>query len=176
MGLCGFKRCLGASLRIFQKCTFPGSDFFQVAGTILEKGGVESFRLFSEIARRIWLRINGWIYDGQFSHPNNIIQAAEAAVMEYEIATKAEENRVGDILERTAPWVKPDRGWAKVNVDAAIDKGTGEMGFGIVLRDHEGKFLAAKSAMRMGNWDPAAAEALAAYFGVLLGQEQACNN
>jgi hypothetical protein len=48
-----------ASLRIFQKSSFPGSDFFQAAGTFLEKGGVEIFQLFSEIARRIWLRRNG---------------------------------------------------------------------------------------------------------------------
>jgi ribonuclease HI len=59
----------------------------------------------------------------------------------------------------------------KVNVDAAIDKGVGRMGFGIILRDHEGNFLAAKSATQMGLWDLEAVEALAAYLGVILGQE-----
>jgi hypothetical protein len=49
----------GASLRIFQKSSLSGSDFNQVAVTFLEKGGVEIFRMFSEIARRIWLRRNG---------------------------------------------------------------------------------------------------------------------
>jgi ribonuclease HI len=161
----------GASLRIFQKSTFPGSDFSQVTRAFLEKGGAENFRLFSEIARRIWLRRNGWIFDGQFSHPNNLVQVAEAALIEYEQATKHEERRDGALLECTAPWMKPDCGWAKVNVDAAFDKGGRKMGFGIIIRDQEGKFLAAKSAIRMGRWELAAAEALATYLGVLLGQE-----
>jgi hypothetical protein len=75
-------------------------------------------------------------------------------------------------MERSIPWVKvkPACGWAKVNVDAAIDKGAGRMGVGIILRDHEGNFIAAKSAMQMGLWDSASAEALTAYFGVLLGR------
>jgi ribonuclease HI len=59
----------------------------------------------------------------------------------------------------------------EVNVDAALDRGAGKMGFGLIMRDHEGKLVAAKSIMRMGSWDSAAAEALAAYFGVILGQE-----
>jgi ribonuclease HI len=162
----------GASLRIFQKSTFPVSDFFLVAETMLDKGGVETFRLFSEIARRIWLRRNGWIYEGQFIHPNNIVQAAETAVHAYELATNAEEHKGAEQVERPVMWVKPDCDWAKVNVDAAIDKGSGRMGIGIILRDHDGNFLAAKSAMRMGLWDSAAAEALAAYLGVLFAQER----
>jgi hypothetical protein len=78
----------GASQRIFQKSTFPGSDFFHVAGALLEKRGGGTFRLFSEISRRIWLRRNIWIYDGLFSHPNNIVGEAKRAVTEYEQVTK----------------------------------------------------------------------------------------
>jgi ribonuclease HI len=74
-------------------------------------------------------------------------------------------------MERSALWVKPPSGWVKVNVDAAIDKGAGRKGFGIILRDHNGRFLAAKSATRVGLWDSKAVEATAAYLGVLLGQK-----
>jgi hypothetical protein len=78
--------------------------------------------------------------------------------------TKAEDNQVCDLLESRLLWVKPASGWLKVHVDAALDRGAGKMGFGLIMRDHEGKFVAAKSIMRMGLWDSAAAEALAAYF------------
>lgn len=69
-------------------------------------------------------------------------------------------------------WTKPDRGWVKVNVDAALDRKDGRMGFGIILRDHEGKVLVAKSIAWVGSLDSLAAEAMAAYFGVIVGHEQ----
>jgi hypothetical protein len=59
-----------------------------------------------------------------------------------------------------------------VNVDAALDKKAGKMGF--TMCDHEGKFLAAKCVMRMGLWESLAAEAIAAYFGAVFGQEKEC--
>ena len=158
----------GASLRIFQKSTFPVSNFFLVGETMLDKGGLETFRVFLEIARRIWLRRNGWIYEGQFTHPNNIVHAAETAVHDYVLATKDADQRGAEQVERPVMWLKPDRDWAKVNMDATIDKGSGRIGLGIILRDHGCNFLAAKSAMRRGLWDPAAAEALVAYLRVHL--------
>jgi hypothetical protein len=96
---------------------------------------------------------------------------AEMVVSEYKKVTKAEDNQVCDLLESRLLWVKPASGWMKVNVDTALDRRAGKMGFGLIMRDHEGKFIAAKSIMRMGLWDSAASEALEAYFGVILGQE-----
>ena len=46
------------------------------------------------------------------------------------------------------------------------------MGFGILLRDHEGRFLAAKCIERVGLWDSSAAEALAVFYGAIFGKER----
>ena len=98
------------------------------------------------------------------------------AVHVYELATNAEEHRGAEQVEHPVMWIKPDRDWAKVNVDTAIDKGSRRMGLGIILRDHKGNFLAAKSAMRRGLWDSTAAEEQVAYLEVHLAQERVCNN
>ena len=135
----------GVSQRMFQKSTFSRSDFFQVVGALLEMGGGDIFSLFLEISRRIWLRRNVWIYDGQFSHLDHIVREAKMVMMDYEQETRAEEHKGRNLLERQTLLVKPACGWIKVNVDAVLDKGARKMGFGLIMHDHEGKFLAAKS-------------------------------
>ncbi|XP_059454956.1 uncharacterized protein LOC132185163 [Corylus avellana] len=135
-------------------------------------GGDKLFRLFSKISRRIWLRRNGWIYDKTFSHPNQISHDAEIAVQDYEKANAVEHKKILERREQPPRWGKPTRGWMKVNVDAALNKKEGKMGFGLVMRDHEGRVVVAKSIVRLGTWDSAAAEALAAYFGGISGHEQ----
>jgi hypothetical protein len=63
----------GASARFLQKSSFNGVDFLHFDGALYAKGGDEVLTLFLEIARRIWLRRNSWIYKGKFSHPDSII-------------------------------------------------------------------------------------------------------
>nr|GMC86814.1 uncharacterized protein LOC109147752 [Ipomoea batatas] len=56
-------------------------------------------------------------------------------------------------------WTPPQHGFLKCNVDAAIfDDG---VGYGAVLRDHHGLFVAAKADRLMATCDPLLAEALA---------------
>jgi hypothetical protein len=45
----------GASKSKFQKCSFIGSDFTQVAETILQKKGTAKLASFIWLARKIWL-------------------------------------------------------------------------------------------------------------------------
>jgi hypothetical protein len=82
---------------------------------------------------------------------------------------QANKTEVHQSIERpreSAQWTKPDAGWVKVNMDAAIDKTKGMMGFGIILRDHDGRLVAAKSMVKMGVWDPIATETLVVFLGV----------
>ncbi|XP_031108704.1 uncharacterized protein LOC116013195 [Ipomoea triloba] len=57
------------------------------------------------------------------------------------------------------PWVPPPTGTLKCNVDAMINDGV--VGFGAVLRDHEGKFVAACGGRLNCAIDPYVAEAMA---------------
>jgi hypothetical protein len=162
----------GASKRVFQKSSFIVLDFFHVAELLYVKCGDDDFRLFAEIARKIWMRRNAYIYEGTFTHPDGIVRDVERAVNEYEQVNKTEGQQSAKSVSRQVQWTKPEEGWLKVNVDAAVDK----MGFGILLRDHEGKVLAAKCMMKMGVWESTAAEAMAAYHGIALCQERGVPN
>jgi hypothetical protein len=113
-----------------------------------------------------------YIYEGTFTHPDGIVRDVERAVNEYEQVNKTEGQQSAKSVSRQVQWTKPEEGWLKVNVDAAVDK----MGFSILLRDHEGKVLAAKCMMKMGVWESTAAEAMAAYHGIALCQERGVPN
>uniref|UniRef100_A0A803R262 RNase H type-1 domain-containing protein n=1 Tax=Cannabis sativa TaxID=3483 RepID=A0A803R262_CANSA len=57
-------------------------------------------------------------------------------------------------------WVKPDIRVVKVNVDAAFFEDESRFGFGMVARDHMGRFLDACCQLFIGQQNVAAAEAL----------------
>jgi hypothetical protein len=84
----------GASQRVFQKSSFIVPDFFHVAELLYVKCGEDDFRLFAEIARKIWMRRNAYIYEGTFTHPNGIVRDAERAVNEYEQVNKRRANNL----------------------------------------------------------------------------------
>ncbi|XP_019191714.1 PREDICTED: uncharacterized protein LOC109186242 [Ipomoea nil] len=58
-------------------------------------------------------------------------------------------------------WSKPQEGFHKLNVDAAIDSINGKMGFGCVIRDEHGTFVAARGIQWDGVFSPREAEATA---------------
>lgn len=57
-------------------------------------------------------------------------------------------------------WIKPSFGWHKCNVDAALVRSRGLISFGAVIRSTGGDFIAAKSDILPGSFDPREAEAL----------------
>ncbi|XP_019181990.1 PREDICTED: uncharacterized protein LOC109177143 [Ipomoea nil] len=66
----------------------------------------------------------------------------------------------GVTVTNAAVWNPPPRGSLKCNVDTAIF--SGGVGFGAVLRDHTGRFVAAKSGRIEDTQDPFMVEAIAA--------------
>ncbi|XP_071725206.1 uncharacterized protein [Rutidosis leptorrhynchoides] len=65
-------------------------------------------------------------------------------------------------------WIPPPQGTVKVNSDAALFKGSGCWGLGIVLRDHLGKTIFYKSLFEQGIMDILYAEAVALLQGILV--------
>ncbi|XP_073355431.1 uncharacterized protein [Aegilops tauschii subsp. strangulata] len=70
-------------------------------------------------------------------------------------STKLPEPRV---LQR---WKPSDEGWKKANSDGAVSKFGDKGGGGLVLRDHNGAFVAGSSHFDPNNADPEAVEILA---------------
>lgn len=92
------------------------------------------------------------IMDISFSH---LLQWQQAQTQVPSTSSKDFQN-----LDRLRKWQKPRQGWLKINTDAAIFTELNNTGFGWVLRDHEGRMMAAPTHSIPGLVDPCAAEAL----------------
>ncbi|XP_074325881.1 uncharacterized protein LOC141663935 [Apium graveolens] len=62
-------------------------------------------------------------------------------------------------LRASRKWSKPQEGWVKVNVNAAIFQ-DGSIGIRCVIRDSQGQFLYARNRRIVGAWQPREAEAI----------------
>jgi hypothetical protein len=58
-------------------------------------------------------------------------------------------------------WTPPPEGWVMINVDAAIFEGVNQMGLGLVIRNHNGEFIAAVRQGFGGITNPELAESIA---------------
>jgi ribonuclease HI len=61
-------------------------------------------------------------------------------------------------------------GWAKLNADGAFSAAEGTGGCGVVLRDHDGRFLAGASHFFHSSLDPERAELMACKYALLLAR------
>lgn len=65
-----------------------------------------------------------------------------------------------NITANIVSWEKPQIGRLKLNANAAIDQSNGVMGFGWILRDHNGVFLVAENKWVHGIYSAKKAEAI----------------
>jgi ribonuclease HI len=148
--------------KTFQKSHFCGSDFLQLVEEMFNKCDREEFGFFVRIARQIWFRRNSVVHGEDFLHPNLLVKGTMESSEEYKQANLGD-SALPKSVGVQAKWQAPPTGTYKVNWDAAVDSVNGRMGIGIVVRDYEGHVIAARSVTIMGNLEPIAAEALAAF-------------
>lgn len=163
----------GASKIFFQKSCFSSHDFLQVAEHFFHKCDRETLQMFVITARKIWFRRNTWLHEGKFEHPNMLVQSAQRAVEEIQSLHQSREESPTGIMEK---WQKPEEGWLKLNCDAACDHQQGYMGMGVILRNHTGQVMAARSSTKMGFFEPAVAEAMSLLHGIFLCKELGVQN
>jgi ribonuclease HI len=158
----------GGCLRI-QKCSFTGPDFLEVMEGLLNKCTGEELEIFSCIVRRIWLRRNEVLHGGGFAHPSTLVQKAMQDVEDHRRAQEREDikRNVRD-NQPVLGWKAPEIGWVKANWDAAIGRGTGRTGLGVVIRDSHGAFLLARCGIKRGCLEPCLAEAEAVLMAIHL--------
>lgn len=144
----------------FQKSTHRGPSFLQVVEDMFSTCDEEEMRLFVGMAQRIWLRRNEIVHRGVFSSPKEIILRMQGAVLGFQAAY--EHRVISEGVDKPVHWVNPPKGWVLVNWDAAIQKDKGWVGIGVLLRDHIGNMIMAKSLTWQGYLGSAEAEALTA--------------
>lgn len=110
-----------------------------------------SWSLWNRRNRWLWDKINGSAYGVKATACNLIRDWKEAQA---KVVHRNLQNQQGD---RT--WRKPDEGWVKVNMDAAVF-GDGSISVGSVIRDANGCFIGARCRRLEGSWSPREAEAM----------------
>ena len=88
----------------------------------------------------IWYARRHALFETNFQSPFSTNSFVERFISELEMikpSTK-QQQAVGDPAPR---WIKPPRGFAKVNVDAAISKNSSKASATAVARDEDGNFL-----------------------------------
>lgn len=89
------------------------------------------------------------------------MERAKLNLMDWKEANSAELQNTPNHLLQYKKWEKPKVGWTKLNVDAALDSSDCIMGFGWIMRDDIGIFVAAKGTPKEGKFQPKEAEAMA---------------
>ncbi|CAL1353547.1 unnamed protein product [Linum trigynum] len=115
----------------------------------------------------MWNERNNHMFNKKKAEEWEIVGRALAYWEEFQLHhTKEKEEREG----RNDTWEKPQEGWVKLNVDAAVlaEEGTG---LGVVARDANGQFLLAAVRRDKIKWPPELAELRAIAFGVETAEE-----
>ena len=115
------------------------------------------------LAQRLWWRCNEVVQGGVWSSPQSLVRASTQALEDFQMAKEVREPSLMVGMRHISDrWTAPPLGWMKANWDAAIDHNQGMMGGAVVIRDHWGNLIVARSWCRKGRFDPLAVEAYAA--------------
>lgn len=151
----------------FQKCSTTRSSFIKVAEKFFLTCSAMELRLFTGLARRLWLRRNDLIHGGSFVPPEIIFSQATRAMEDFQVAQEG----ISTIVPSTSlvvlsRWEALSPGWVKLNWDAALNNKEGKHGGGVVIRDWAENVLVAKCFSREGTVSSYAAESLAAQMAI----------
>lgn len=153
---CNFSRAVwfGAGLL---HCLDPSSEI----GTWLQKvicdKGSECLTLVCHMLWSIWKTRNDLCFSGKLADPVRTFQLASYFDQEFTSSNASDKAR--DDHPSVRKWTAPPLGFLKLNVDANV---RGDwLGFGCVIRDHEGTVMLAASSSTNLRADPTFAEALA---------------
>nr|GMC47434.1 uncharacterized protein LOC109164833 [Ipomoea batatas] len=115
--------------------------------------------LFLIICWYIWQARNDKLWNNCSTNATYVVLRAKSHFMEWK--TLNEKELVDQAHVVSSKWTKPEPGWLKINVDAALDVRKGGMGLGWVIRDANGIFKAARAVPVTGVCSPTEAETMA---------------
>lgn len=129
----------------------------------------EEKELMIQAAYGLWLARNDARDGKRIAAPHDIMQAVLAHMEEWRAAHAVAAKTPK--LNTVQRWQPPDEGWTKVNSDGAVSKYGEKGGGGIVVRDHNGAFLAGVCHHYPHISDPEAVEVLACKRAIQVARE-----
>lgn len=123
---------------------------------------------------QLWLARNNARDAAMIENPMAIASRALTLVEEWhEVHSKP---AVEASVKQKEKWSPPDEGWLKVNTDGSFSNSDGHGGGGVVVRDHNGAFIAGATHFFPAAVDAEGAEILACRRAVELAKEIGCRN
>jgi hypothetical protein len=167
----------GSKTSPFQKCCVSGVTFKEIFEDGLQRFSKENLELLIGVARGIWFRRNKFVFEGTFTHPDEVYTVAVRFIREYKESKQLDQSVLMQPVKGssnssdTITWSPPSNGFIKLNWDAAINKIKGWIGLSIIARDNLGNCLGVRSLTKILQVDAKTAESLAALEAVLFARE-----
>ncbi|XP_019195631.1 PREDICTED: uncharacterized protein LOC109189292 [Ipomoea nil] len=119
-------------------------------------------RLLAIICWELWRHRNEKLWNNSsIPRAEQLVRNAKGFLKEWTDAKGLKFSPQQGLPEPNQKWTKPQPGLLKMNVDAAINIQEAAMGLGSVIRDEDGKFIAARGEQWKGLFAPREAEAIA---------------
>ena len=125
----------------------------------------------------MWRNRNTLLFENTTCTPEILLERAGFWLHQYKSAQKISSRCEGQSLEPQPPdkWQKPSPGTLKLNVDAAVIRGSGFIGAGGIVRNDEGKVLGAFSVKFPGFFDVLLGELVALRTGLSFAHDSGFN-
>ena len=121
----------------------------------------ENVNLAAMICWCLWNARNELVWNGKLRQKEWILRSAGDLLGQWQQARMVEnQNQQGREVNVQQRWKKPEVGWLKCNVDAALFNQQGKIGLGCIIRDENGVLVAAKNDLLKGPMIPAIVEAM----------------
>jgi hypothetical protein len=157
----------GGSRKI-QKLSCNHTDGRGLLMFFLERLEAEELLEALTMTRMICHRRNTFVFQGDFNSPTQVMAAVHISLDGFSQAMKDAVNP--SKTENVSPplWNKPPPSSWKINWDVAISKTLKKMGLGVIIRDEDGRVVAARSKVVSYITDPDAAESVISQFFLII--------
>ncbi|XP_042973090.1 uncharacterized protein LOC122304891 [Carya illinoinensis] len=140
-----------------QKWSANERDFFELWSEWSLRLTQDQMELIAVVLRRIWFRMNGWVFENRFKGPNDVFSQAANCLSEYQQAQETQQTQSkqsNSQCGRALHWKPPEGDTVKVNWDAALKSDDRKCGMGVVIRDSCGDVLASLCSCRLNVSNP----------------------